>query len=176
VLEELCRTLLTTIGEDAERSGLADTPARWARWWLEFIDYDPGNTETTFEAVTADQMVVVSGIRVWSLCEHHLLPFWCDVAIGYITGDQVLGLSKFARIAHQVAHRLQIQERLTAQIADEVQRLSGSNDVAMLASGVHLCMAMRGIKSPGLMTTSEVRGKFRDRPEARAEFMALAKT
>src|ERR1700674_2876777 len=114
--------LLLAIGEDPEREGLRETPRRWADSWREFIEYDPGTTETTFSSLTSDQLVCVSGIRVASLCEHHLLPFWCDVSIGYIPNEKVLGLSKFARIAQQCAHRLQLQERLGQQIADEVAR------------------------------------------------------
>lgn len=174
-LEDLCRQLLIQIGENPDRPGLQDTPKRWAKWWTEFIEYDPGNTETSFESVSTDQMVIVSGIKVWSLCEHHLLPFWCDISIGYIAGDKVLGLSKFARIAHQFAHKLQIQERLTHEIADEVMRLTGSNNVAVLGRGEHLCMVMRGIKSSGLMTSSVMRGVFYEKPEARQEFLSLVK-
>src|SRR5262245_13700030 len=98
-LLELGRELLVALGEDPDREGLQGTPRRWADWWREFIEYDPGNTETTFSSVSTDQLVCVSGMRVFSLCEHHLLPMWCDVSIGYVPGDKVLGLSKFARIA-----------------------------------------------------------------------------
>jgi GTP cyclohydrolase I len=153
---------------------LVDTPRRFAAWWREFIEYDPGTVDTTFEAVSTDQMVIVSGLRVWSLCEHHLLPFWCDVSIGYITGDRVLGLSKFARIAHQVAHRPQLQERIVQEIADEVERLVQSRGVAVIASGQHLCMTMRGIKTDGRMKTSVMRGVFREDSDARREFLSLA--
>jgi GTP cyclohydrolase I len=173
-LERIGRELLVAIGEDPDRDGLVDTPARFARWWTEFIEYDPGITDTAFAGITTDQMVVVSGIKVWSLCEHHLLPFWCDISIGYIARDRVLGLSKFARIAHQCAHRLQVQERLTHQIADEVMRVADSPDVAVLGRGEHLCMTMRGIKSPALMTSSVMRGVFLDKPQARDEFLRLA--
>lgn len=172
-LAELGRQLLQTLGEDLGRDGLRDTPQRWAKWWQEFLEYQPGNVDVTFETVTTDQMVVVSGIRVWSLCEHHLLPFWCDVNIGYIARDQVLGLSKFARVAHMCAHNLQLQERLVDEIANEVAALVGSPDVAVLAKGVHLCMVMRGIRTEATMTTSVMRGVFFDKPEARAEFLRL---
>lgn len=172
-LRAACRALLVAIGEDPDREGLAETPRRFASWWSEFIDYDPGNTATVFESVEVDQLVVVSGLRVWSLCEHHLLPFWVDVSIAYLAGSQVMGLSKLARIAHKYAHRLQLQERLVANIADEVQAVSGTADVAVLASGVHLCMAMRGIRTPGTMTTSVMRGAFRDDASVRAEFLSL---
>jgi GTP cyclohydrolase I len=138
-VERAVRALLRAIGEDVDREGLQDTPARVARMWSEFIDHPPGQIDTAFQMVEADQMVVVSGLRVWSICEHHLLPFWCEVAIGYVTQSQVLGLSKFARIAQKHAHGLQIQERLVQQIAEDVGRLAASPDVAVLAQGEHLC-------------------------------------
>ena len=172
-LKKLCRELLCVIGEDPDRNGLKGTPDRFARSWLEFINYDPGNTETAFECVQTDQMVVVKGMRVWSMCEHHLLPFWCDVSIGYVTGDKVLGLSKFARIAHQMAHRLQIQEGLVQNIADEIERLTGSPDVAVMGEGQHLCMIMRGVATPATMKTSVMRGVFRDADAARLEFLQM---
>jgi len=103
----------------------------------------------------------------------HLLPFWCDVTVAYIAEAKVLGLSKFARIAHQFAHRLQLQERLTHQIADEIQRVTGSADVFVVGRGEHLCMRMRGIKTPSIMSNSVVRGKFRDLPALRAEALSL---
>ena len=174
-LLELGRELLIALGEDPNREGLLDTPRRWADSWREFIEYDPGTTETTFESVAIDQMVTVSGIRVSSLCEHHLMPFWCDVAIGYITREKVLGLSKFARIAHQFAHQLQIQERLGQQIADEISRITGTEDVAVVLKGEHLCMSARGIRTPGLMTSSVMRGVFRAEYETRMEFLRLIK-
>lgn len=174
-LEHVCRTLLVLLGEDPERDGLKETPRRWASMWQEFVDYKDDNAHTTFEAVTADQMVVVRGIRVWSICEHHLLPFWCDISIGYLTSLKVLGLSKFARIAHVCAHRLQTQERLVEEIADEIQQATESESVAVLATGTHMCMVARGIRTEGEMLTSVVRGEFRNEPETRAEFMRLAK-
>lgn len=153
---------------------MADTPRRWARWWKEFIDYDPGVMDTTFPVEQVDQMVVVRGIDVWSLCAHHLLPFSASVNIGYLAEDRVLGLSKFARIAHEAAHRPTSQEEMVARIADKVQEITGTSSVAVSATGVHLCMAMRGIKTPATMTTSVTRGAFRDHPETRAEWLALA--
>ena len=103
-LEQLATDLLTAIGENPDRPGLQDTPRRFAKYWQEFVNYDAGTIDTTFETVTVDQMVVVSGIRVWSLCEHHLLPFWCDLSVGYITRDRVIGLSKIPRICQKYAH------------------------------------------------------------------------
>lgn len=172
-LLELGRELLIALGEDPEREGLLETPRRWADAWREFIEYDPGKTETCFDSVAVDQMVTVSGLRVTSLCEHHLLPFWCDVAIGYIAEEKVLGLSKFARIAHQFAHQLQLQERLGQQIADEVSRITGTENVAVVLKGEHLCMTTRGIRTPGTMTSSVMRGVFRAEFETRMEFLRL---
>ena len=173
-LLELGRELLIAIGEDPNREGLQDTPLRWASWWREFIEYDAGTTDTSFNSVSTDQMVCVSGMRVFSLCEHHLLPMWCDVAIGYIPRDKVLGLSKFARIAHKFAHQLQVQERLGEQIADELSRITGTPDVAVILKGEHLCMSARGIRTPGVMTTSVMRGVFRAEYQTRMEFLRLA--
>jgi GTP cyclohydrolase I len=173
-LRRICRELLVTIGEDPDREGLKDTPRRWANWWRDFSEYQDGNTDTVFVTEQRiDQMVVVAGMRVWSLCEHHLLPFYCDVSVGYIAAEQVLGLSKFGRIAHKFAHRLQVQERLVDDIATEVQRLTGTEDVAVLAVGEHLCMTMRGIRTPSKMVSSAVYGRFRSQQEVRAEFMKL---
>ncbi|WP_201391012.1 GTP cyclohydrolase I [Ktedonobacter sp. SOSP1-52] len=172
-LLELGRELLIAIGEDPDREGLLDTPRRWADSWREFVEYDPGSTETCFSSASTDQMVCVSGMRVFSMCEHHLMPFWCDVAIGYITGDKVLGLSKFARIARQFAHKLQLQERIGHEIADEITRITGSPDVAVVLKGEHMCMTARGIRTPGVMTSSVMRGVFRSESEARLEFLRL---
>lgn len=173
-IQSLTRSLLVAIGEDPDREGLKDTPRRVADYWREFVDYNPGTVDTTFEAVSSDQLVVVKGMRVWSLCEHHLLPFWCDISVGYIADGKVLGLSKFARIAHQHAHKLQLQERLVDGIAADVVALTGSPDVAVLASGQHLCMVSRGIRTDGRMISSVMRGVFRTEYEARMEFLALA--
>jgi len=133
----------------------------------------PGTTETTFASVSSDQLVCVSGIRVASLCEHHLLPFWCDVSIGYIPNGKVLGLSKFARIAHQFAHRLQLQERLGEQITNEISRITGTQHVAVVLKGEHYCMAARGIRSPAPMTSSVMRGVFRTERQMRTECLRL---
>ncbi|MCC6751163.1 MAG: GTP cyclohydrolase I [Deltaproteobacteria bacterium] len=170
-LVRLGRELLVALGEDPERDGLKDTPQRYARWWREFIEHQPGRMDTSFASASSGQLVAVSGMRVWSLCEHHLLPFWCDVSVGYITGERVLGLSKFARIAHKYAHRLQIQERLVAQIAEEIGTATGSPDVAVMARGEHLCMSMRGVETPAIMSSSEFRGRFKEHT-TREEFLS----
>lgn len=172
-VEELARELLIAIGENPDRDGLKETPLRYAKWWKEFIDYEAGKVETAFEIENSDEMVAITHMRVWSLCEHHLLPFQSVVSIGYIPNGKVLGLSKFARIAHEAAHKLQVQERLVNDIADRVQQVTGTTDVAVVADGEHSCMTMRGIRTTGNMRTSVMRGTFRNEPETRHEFLNL---
>lgn len=172
-LQVLARELLTALGEDPGRPGLRDTPRRWANWWREFIEYDPGETATTFETISTGQMVCVSGMRVYSICEHHLLPFVVEVSIGYIADNRVLGLSKFARIAQQFAHQLQVQERLGEQISEEVARMVDTPDVAVLLKGEHLCMVSRGVRTPGIMKTTVMKGIFLENAQMRQEFFAL---
>lgn len=172
-LVDLAHRLLKEIGEDPDRDGLRQTPERFARWWREFIDYDPGTIDTLFETTTTSQMVVVSDIRVWSLCEHHLLPFNCSVTIAYRPTHRLLGLSKFARVAHRHAHRLQVQERLVADIAREVADVTGAQDVAVIAKGEHLCMTMRGIRTSAEMMSTAYLGAFGDDAALRGELLAL---
>lgn len=167
------RDLLLAIGENPDREGLEDTPRRFAKWWKEFIEYDPGATQTTFANFTSGQMVIVKGMKVWSLCEHHLLPFSCDISIGYIVNNKVLGLSKFARVARKFAHRLQIQERLVAQIAEEISAITCSENVAVIGKGEHLCMTIRGVQMPAVMTSLAMRGVFEENSEVRAELIRL---
>jgi GTP cyclohydrolase I len=172
-IEQLTRELLVAIGEDPDREGLRDTPTRYAKWWREFIDYEPGKVETAFALDNVDEMVAVTGMEVSSLCEHHLLPFNAVVNVAYIPEGEVLGLSKFARIAHRHAHKLQVQERLVQDIADEIVRLTGSKNVAVVVDGAHSCMSSRGIRTKGSMRTSVMLGVFKDQPETRAEFLSL---
>jgi GTP cyclohydrolase I len=172
-LEKIARMLLAELGEDPERDGLRDTPARYARWWREFMEYDPGKTGTMFESTTDGQVVVVSDIEVWSLCEHHLLPFSCTVTIAYVPARRILGLSKFARIAHHRAHRLQVQERLTNDIAADIMSITEAEDVAVITRGEHLCMTMRGIRTSAMMTSTAWMGEFQKNPALRAELFAL---
>ena len=105
------------------------------------------------------------------MCEHHLQPFWCNVSIGYIPNEQEVGLSKSARIAHQMAHRLQVQERLGQQIAEDVSRITNAPDVAVLLAGEHLCLLSRGIRTPATMTTTTWRGRFASNEATRLEFL-----
>ena len=165
------RALLFAIGEDIDREGLLDTPRRVADMWIEFIDHDPGRIDTVFQAEATDQMVAVTQLRVWSMCEHHLLPFWCDVSVAYLATDKVIGLSKIGRITRKHAHQLQLQERLIDGIARELVEVVG-DDVAVIGTGEHLCMTMRGVAMPHRMTSSVMLGRFRE-PALRAEFLAV---
>ncbi len=174
-LELIGQDLLSALDLDPTEERFLDTPARWARWWIEFMEYDPGTLDTKFATEQIDQMVILKDIRVWSLCEHHLLPFWCDVSIGYLTNGKMLGISKLARMAHAIAHTPQTQEHLVAQIARAIAEAAESEHVAVVAKGTHLCMAMRGIKSDAEMICSEMRGVFLTDPDARREFFSLTK-
>lgn len=178
-LEELGRQILISIGEDPTREGLVKTPARFAKA-LEFLTSGYGKTgkdaigDAIFKTASTD-MVIVRDIEVYSLCEHHLLPFFGKCHIGYIASGRVLGVSKLARIMEVYARRLQIQERLTEQIAQEVKNAIGAVGVGVVMECQHLCMMMRGVeKQNSVMTTSAVLGSFRQDAATRAEFMNLA--
>lgn len=173
-LERIGRELLLAIGEDPSRAGLKDTPARFARMWRDFIEYDPGTLDTAFASSSNNNLVLVGPMRVWSKCEHHLLPFWTDITIGVRPAGRILGLSKFARIAHKEAHRLQVQEQLVADVARNVARTIGTRDVAVLGRGSHLCMVARGIRSDGVMTNYSLDGDFTRNP-LREEFLSFAR-
>jgi GTP cyclohydrolase IA len=172
-IEKATRLLLKAIGEDSLRDDLRDTPARVARFWSEWVDYDAGNIETCFECTTIDQLVVLKGVPFYSLCPHHLLPlFSAKAAVGYLTTDRVLGLSKMARIIQKAAHHLQTQEAMAQEIANEMQDKTCSESVAVILSAHHACMSMRGVKSEGEMLTNDLRGDFRE-GDLRAEFLAM---
>lgn len=173
-IANLIHELLVALGEDPDREGLRDTPMRVARFWQEFIEYDPGRVRTCFSTETIDQLVILRVNRVWSMCEHHLLPFQMNIVIGYLARGKFLGASKFARVCYKYAHRLQIQEHFVEQVADEIQELTDSPDVAVYAVGRHTCMESRGIQNDGAMCTSVMRGIFRANPVARQEFLLLA--
>lgn len=176
-LETLAEMLLNEIAPDWKQDPhMQDTPKRYAKWWEEFLNPDSlSSTMTTFPQSQVDQMVVVSDIHVWSLCAHHLLPFDATVSIGYLADGEVLGLSKFARIAEVAAARPTSQEALVDRIADSIQQITGTQSVAVRASGTHLCMSMRGVKAPALMTTSVTRGMFRDDVKTRDEWLELSR-
>lgn len=174
----LIRALLTEIGEDPDREGLLKTPMRVAKAY-EFLTsgYRSNPRSLVTDAVyqsEANNMIVLKNIEVYSLCEHHILPFFGTCSIGYVAKHKVLGVSKLARIVDHYARRLQIQERLTAQIAQEVQDASEAEGVGVVMECQHLCMMMRGVeKENAVMTTSSVLGTFRRKAVTRAEFMSL---
>jgi GTP cyclohydrolase I len=169
--------LLEAIGENPRREGLVATPARVAAMYEELfagLDDDPERHLTVTFEVEHDEMVMVRDIPFASLCEHHMIPFMGKVHVGYIPGPdgRVTGLSKLARLVDAYAHRLQVQERMTTQIADTMEKVLVPLGVLVVVEAEHLCMAMRGVKKPGTLTiTSAVRGVFRDDPRTRAEAM-----
>ncbi len=176
-LEEAVRTLLAEIGEDPSRDGLARTPERVRRMYDELtagyhVDPDALINGATF-AVDYDEMVVVRDIEFFSLCEHHLLPFIGKAHVGYLPRGRVIGLSKIPRVVEMYGRRLQVQERLTQQIADFLQDRLEPQGVGVVIEATHLCAVMRGVRKPGtIMTTSSVLGLFRTRDRTRAEFFA----
>ena len=177
-VKRLVRELLVEIGEDPEREGLLKTPGRVARA-LEFLTRGyrqvPGEliNDAVFES-EANNMIIVRDIEIYSMCEHHMLPFYGRCHIGYIAHDKVLGVSKLARLADCYARRLQIQERLTSQIAHEILGSVGAEGVGVVMECRHLCMMMRGVeKQNSIMTTSSVLGTFHDDPSTRSEFLNL---
>lgn len=171
------REILIAIGEDPDREGLGDTPARVARMYSETCsglhEKPEDHLKVTFE-VDHDEMVMVRDIPIYSLCEHHLVPFFGHAHIAYIPGDsgRVTGLSKIARLADGFAKRPQVQERLTSQIANAVDDALKPRGVLVVVEAEHLCMGMRGVRKPGATTvTSAVRGNFRTDEATRSEAM-----
>lgn len=177
--EAAVRELLIAVGEDPEREGLLDTPARVARAYREIfagLHEDPTAVLNKTFSEDHQELVLVREIPIYSTCEHHLVPFYGVAHIGYIPGEtgQVTGLSKLARLADMYAKRPQVQERLTSQIADALVDKLGAQSVAVVIEAEHLCMAMRGIRKPGAVTTtSAVRGGFKTSTASRAEVFAL---
>jgi len=169
--------LLVAIGEDPGRDGLTDTPSRVAAMYQELfagMTDDPARHLTVTFAADHDEMVMVRDIPFASLCEHHLVPFIGRAHVAYIPGDdgRITGLSKLARLVDGYARRLQVQERMTTQIAEAVERVLAPRGVLVVVEAEHLCMSMRGVKKPGTLTiTSSVRGLFRSDAATRAEAM-----
>jgi len=176
-VEEAVRDILTEIGEDPEREGLRRTPERIHRMYHELTagyHVDPARliNDAVFE-VGYSEMVVVKDIPFYSLCEHHLLPFFGSAHVAYLPQGRVIGLSKIPRIVEMYARRLQVQERLTQQIADFLMEHLEPEGVGVVVEATHLCAAMRGVRKPGtVMTTSAVLGLFRRNDKTRAEFFA----
>lgn len=177
-VERLIKELLEAIGEDPKREGIENTPERVARAW-EFLtsgyrkDIDTIINGAIFES-ESNNMIISRDIEVYSLCEHHLLPFYGRCHVGYVADKHVLGLSKLARIVDFYARRLQIQERLTSEIAKEIMRVTKADGVGVVMECRHLCSMMRGVeKQNSVMTTSTVLGSFRRDQATRNEFLKL---
>lgn len=175
--EEAVRTLLRFVGENAERQGLVDTPARVVRAWRELTsgyDEDPAEILSRTFDERSDEMIVLRGVSFYSTCEHHLLPFYGEAAVGYLPG-KVVGISKLARLVNCFARRLQIQERMTREIADAIDEHLAARGVGVVLRAHHLCMGCRGVRQPETeMVTSALRGSLRDDATSRSEFLSLA--
>jgi len=178
-IERAVREILLAIGEDPERDGLVDTPARVARAYAEQFSGLSRHPEdvlgTVFDA-GHDELILVRDIEVYSTCEHHLVPFFGRAHVGYIPNEkgQITGLSKLARLVDIYARRPQVQERMTTQIADALMRVLEPRGALVVIEAEHLCMSMRGVRKPGAKTvTSAVRGSIRDSATTRAEAMSL---
>lgn len=185
IAEDAIRELLETFGiENIDEDVYLNTPRRVADMYEELLSGYNENAELEVDFGVSGDLVISKSLPFGSLCEHHLLPFFGTVAIGYVNGREdkrVIGLSKLARLVHKYSHRLQIQERMTQQIADELWERVKSDDadseteggVMIVVTGEHMCQKLRGIKSDGTMITSAVRGIFLRKPEARSEFLSL---
>jgi GTP cyclohydrolase I len=178
-IEAAVREILVAIGEDPDRDGLLDTPRRVARMYEEIFSglrEDPGaHLSVLFEA-DHDEMVMVKDIPVYSVCEHHLVPWFGRAHVAYIPNDdgRITGLSKLARLIDGYSKRPQVQERLTTQVADRIQQVLAPRGVLVVVEAEHLCMSMRGVRKPGTLTvTSAVRGLMRDSAAARNEAMSF---
>jgi len=177
-IEHAVRLILEAVGEDPEREGLRETPARVARMYEEIfagIGEDPAKHFSAIFSEEHEEIVIVKDIPFYSMCEHHLVPFFGKAHVGYIPRDgKVVGLSKLARAVETVAKRPQLQERMTAQIADAIMQRLEAHGAIVVIEAEHLCMVMRGVKKPGSKTvTSAVRGIFAENAMARTEALAL---
>lgn len=179
--EAAVRTLIEWAGDDPDREGLLETPKRVTKSYRELFggyETDPREyLERTFEEVGGyDEMVVLKDIRVVSFCEHHMLPVIGRAHVGYLPTNRVVGISKLARVVHGFARRLQIQEKLTAEIAEAIHDILKPKGVGVLIEAEHSCMTMRGVNTPGSsLTTSTLLGELRDDPRTRQEFLELVR-
>ena len=176
-IKKAVRTILVSVGEDPDRPGLKETPRRVARMYEEMfsgLKLDPSRHLEVVFPEKYDEMVLVRDIKFTSMCEHHLLPFSGVAHVAYVPDGKVTGLSKIARVVDEVAHRPQVQERMTQTIAEMVDKHLDTAGVAVVVSAEHSCMSIRGIKKPGSVTvTSALRGIFKTNQSTRAEFMSL---
>jgi GTP cyclohydrolase IA len=179
-IERAVREILEAVGEDPDREGLRDTPARIGRMYAEIfagLYLDPAAYLQTQFDEGHEEMVILRDIPFYSMCEHHLVPFHGVAHVGYIPEGKVVGLSKLARVVEGFARRPQLQERLTGQIADSIMAALEPDGVAVVIECEHLCLTMRGVKKPGSkMVTSAVRGLFKASAVTRAEFLSLVKS
>lgn len=176
VIEQAVLQTLRAVGEDPDREGLRNTPKRVARMYAELLSGYRASPERTINGalfnITYDEMVIVRDIEFYSLCEHHMLPFLGRVHVAYIPAGKVIGLSKIPRVVDLYARRLQVQERMTRQIADFIQELLEPQGVAVVVEALHLCSMMRGVKKhDARMTTSAMHGTFRANMATRHEFL-----
>jgi len=177
-IEDLVHELLVALGEDPGREGLRRTPQRIAEMYAELTSGYRTSPEEVIDGavftVAYDEMVLIKDIEFYSLCEHHILPFFGRVHVGYIPDGKVIGFSKIPRIVDVFAHRLQLQERMTEEIADFIMNTIKPQGVGVVAEGFHLCMAMRGVrKQEARLVTSAMKGLFRRDARTRAEFLEL---
>ncbi|MBZ0258907.1 GTP cyclohydrolase I FolE [bacterium] len=177
-LEDLVRVWLEEIGEDPDREGLVRTPKRVAKAWRFLNDGHEQNLETVLNDAIfdedIDEMVMLNDISFFSMCEHHMLPFWGRAHVAYIPNGKVVGLSKIPRIVDMFSRRLQLQERLTQQIAEALQEAVQPRGVAVVTEAQHMCMMMRGVQKVGVDTrASAMLGEFRDNHATRAEFLSM---
>lgn len=177
-MKDIIRELITEIGEDPDRDGLKQTPERVAKAWDHFSQgYRTDIQEIVNGAIFEEdisEVVVVRDIEFFSICEHHLIPFFGRCHVGYLPDGKIIGLSKIPRIVDTFSQRLQVQERLTYQIADTIQNVLNPVGVAVVMEGRHLCMQMRGVeKQNSFATTSAMLGQFRDSAETRSEFLSI---
>jgi GTP cyclohydrolase IA len=176
-IERAVREILAAVGEDPDREGLRETPARVARMYAELfggLHTEPRQHLKKFFTQQYDEVVLVRDITFHSMCEHHLLPFMGKAHIGYVPSGRVIGLSKLARVVEEVARRPQVQERMTQTIADLLEEELGAKGVAVVVEATHTCMTIRGIRKPGsLCVTSAMKGLFRSNLSSRSEIMQL---
>jgi GTP cyclohydrolase I len=176
-IEAAVREILLAVGEDPDREGLQETPARVARMYAEVFSglrHDPRELLRKTFKQKYDEIVLVKDIRFSSTCEHHLLPFIGKAHIAYLPGGKIVGLSKLARVVEVLASRPQVQERMTEELADLLVDELGARGVGVILEATHTCMAVRGVRKPdSVCTTSAMRGGFRDNPSTRSEMLAL---
>lgn len=176
-IKEAVRLLLEAIGEDPDRDGLKDTPDRVARMYEEIFGHGEEEPQVSLSKTFDEQhheLVLVKDIPFFSMCEHHLMPFFGKAHVAYIPNGQIVGISKLARVVEAFARRPQVQERMTSQIAEIINNKLKPDGVAVVCEAVHTCMTMRGVKKPGSsVITSAVRGAFQKNVSSRAEVMAL---